>query len=67
MLSAATLERVSIAYRRGYMDGFNERQNVGSGVSDKYIKPFAEGDYAEGFKAGANDCKWAKAYGERSI
>ena len=58
MLSAATLERVSIAYKRGYMDGYNGRPNIGAGVDDQYLKPFAEGDYADGFGAGKNDRKW---------
>lgn len=61
MMSAATLERVSVAYRRGYMDGYNHRDNVGAGVRDEYIKPFADYDYAESFKAGANDRKWLDA------
>ena len=56
MLSAATLERVSVAYRRGYQDGYSGT-NQGANVRPEYIKPFAEFDYAEGLKAGANDAR----------
>jgi hypothetical protein len=59
MLSPSTLERVSVAYRRGYCDGYARRPQADSaGVRDEYILPFANGDYADGYKAGANDRKW---------
>jgi|HubBroStandDraft_4_1064222.scaffolds.fasta_scaffold48496_6 hypothetical protein len=58
MLSSATLERVSVAYRRGYLDGYNET-NEGATVRPECFLPFAEGDYAKGFEAGANDRRWA--------
>jgi len=57
MLSPSTLERVSVAYRRGYYDGYRGTQQ-GCEVKPEYIKPFAEFDYTEGFKAGQNDAKW---------
>ena len=66
MLSDATLERVSVAYRRGYKDGFYGRENTGALVKPEYIKPFADFDYAEGYKAGANDRKWADARNENA-
>lgn len=59
MLSPSTLERVSVAYRRGYYDGYYGT-NQGAAVKPEYIKPFADYDYEQGFKAGANDAKWAK-------
>ena len=54
MLSPQTLERVSVAYRRGYQDGYNGT-NHGANVKPEYILPFASYDYAEGVRAGAND------------
>ena len=57
MLSDKTLERVSVAYRRGYRDGAAGNQPFCE-VRPEYIKPFADFDYAEGYKAGANDAKW---------
>jgi ribosome modulation factor len=59
MLSDATLERVSVAYRRGYRDGAAGRKPFLE-VKPSYIKPFAEVDYINGYKAGANDARWAK-------
>ena len=61
MLSAQTLERVSVAYRRGYYDGYEARQ-LFCQVRPEYIKPFADFDYDEGYKAGANDAKWNRHY-----
>ena len=56
MLSDSQLERCSEAYRFGYNDGYYNRpartQYSGFG--------FAAHDYANGFKAGANDAFWAK-------
>lgn len=66
MLSAATLERVSIAYKRGYIAGYHQKPNSGAMVRDEYIKPFAEFDYAEGYKAGENDRKWFYKYAQRN-
>lgn len=60
MLSDRTLERVSVAYRRGYRDGYASKQKF-CAVKPEYIKPFAEHDYEEGHKAGANDAKWDTA------
>jgi hypothetical protein len=57
MMSASTLERVSVAYRRGYYDGYYGT-NQGAAVKPEYIKPFAEYDYEQGVHAGANDAKW---------
>jgi hypothetical protein len=64
MLSAATLERVSVAYRRGYNDGHGGRERF-CAVKPEYIKPFAEHDYEAGYKAGANDRRWADEYAAR--
>lgn len=61
MLSDSTLERVSCAYRRGYRDGAAGRERFCQ-VKPEYIKPFADFDYEEGYKAGANDAKWEKHY-----
>ena len=57
MLSPTTLERVSVAYRRGYYDGYYGT-NQGAAVKPEYIKPFADFDYQQGLEAGANDAKW---------
>jgi hypothetical protein len=64
MMSANTLERVSVAYRRGYYDGYNGT-NQGAAVKPEYIKPFAEYDYEQGLHAGANDAKWEKRDAEK--
>jgi hypothetical protein len=64
MLSDQTLERVSVAFRRGYRDGSAGRAPFCE-VKPEYIKPFANFDYDEGYKAGANDAKWDKYYAER--
>ena len=64
MLSASTLERVSVAYRRGYYDGYYGTKQ-GAAVKPEYIKPFAEYDYEQGVHAGANDAKWEKLSTER--
>jgi hypothetical protein len=64
MLSNQTLERVSVAYRRGYRDG-NAGRAPFCEVKPEYIKPFADFDYDEGYKAGANDAKWERFDDER--
>lgn len=64
MLSNQTLERVSVGYRRGYRDGYAGNEPFCE-VKPEYIKPFADFDYTEGLKAGANDAKWEKFYAER--
>ena len=66
MLSTATLERVSTAYRKGYYDGYEGREPFCE-VKPGYIKPFANYDYEQGLKAGANDAKWETYYAERAI
>ena len=58
-MSDRTLERVSVAYRRGYRDGYAAATPF-LAVKPEYIKPFAEYDYEQGYKAGANDAKWEK-------
>ena len=61
MLSPKTLERVSCAYRRGYNDGYYEKdgtQPQGAHAKPGYVKPFAGFDYEEGVKAGRNDRHW---------
>ena len=57
MLSPQTLERVSVAYRRGYYDGYDNKDKF-CAVKPEYIKPFADFDYEQGYKAGANDAHW---------
>lgn len=59
MLSDRTLERVSVAYRRGYRDGYAAKTQF-LAVKPEYIKPFAEFDYQQGYDAGANDAKWER-------
>ena len=60
MLSAATLNRVSESYRRGYEDGYNRRPMIDAKSSDHpFDRPFANHDYMAGHKAGANDRKWS--------
>lgn len=53
MLSDSTLERVSVAYRKGYRDGCAARDKFCE-VRPECIKPFASFDYEEGYKAGVN-------------
>ncbi len=59
MLSPATLERVSHSYRKGYRDGWEGRNRDQNKPID-FVKPFANYDYSEGYKAGANDRKWTQ-------
>jgi hypothetical protein len=60
MLSDATLNRVSGDYRRGYRDGYAKRAENFLGAPDPFNgRPFATIDYSDGYKAGANDRKWA--------
>lgn len=66
MLSNATLERVSVAYRRGYRDG-SEGKAPFCGVKPEYIKPFAQGDYGNGWRAGVNDALWEAYYAGRML
>lgn len=67
MLSAATLNRVSASYARGYRDGYAQRPCVDTlpsvGLGDR---PFANFDYTEGHKAGANDRKWSDHYSAKA-
>ncbi len=62
MLSAATLERVSHSYRRGYYDGYEGRGKKNDPVPTTNngipLKPFSDFDYDAGHSAGANDAKW---------
>lgn len=70
MLSPATLNRVSHSYRRGYYDGYEGRENQNLPVPDFQgvpLKPFSDFDYSEGYKAGANDRKWADHYKTRGV
>lgn len=57
MLSPQTLERVSCSYRRGYYDGYDGKV-VDNSQRDPLDRPFANFDYEQGYKAGANDKKW---------
>lgn len=61
MLSSATLERVSVAYRRGYRDGYDKKERF-IAVKPAYSLPFADFDYEQGYLAGANDRKWQDKY-----
>ena len=63
MLSNRTLERVSISYRRGYRDGYDgktQENQINQGIAGDGValRPFANGDYESGYKAGKNDRKW---------
>lgn len=64
MMSDAMLERASVAYRRGYRDGYAGRERFCE-VKPEYIKPFADRDYESGFGAGANDARWVREFGAR--
>jgi hypothetical protein len=57
MLSPKTLERVSCSYRRGYYDGYDGKA-IDSPQRDPLDRPFANFDYEQGYKAGANDKRW---------
>jgi hypothetical protein len=61
MLSAQTLERVSVAYRKGYYDGYFN-QIPFCVVKPEYIKPFADFDYKAGYEAGLSGTKWTKIH-----
>jgi hypothetical protein len=67
MLSAATLNRVSSSYRRGYQDGYAELEPIGEATDGPLDRPFANFDYAAGHNAGANDRKWADHYAGRKV
>lgn len=54
MLSPQTLERVSVSYRRGYYDGYDGKP-VNNPARHPLDRPFANFDYDQGYKAGAND------------
>ena len=70
MLSPSTLNRVSNSYRRGYYDGHDGKANANDAVpttdNGVPLKPFSDFDYSEGYKAGANDRKWADHYAGRA-
>lgn len=63
MLTPASLERVSPAYRRGYYDGYQAVDK-----STVFCGPFSAHDYDAGYVAGENDrrvneelsAKWSK-------
>ncbi len=59
MLSSATLERVSVSYRRGYHAGYAGEPLV-SPNNDPLARPFGDHDYAQGHAAGLNDMRWSK-------
>jgi hypothetical protein len=56
MLDPNTLNRVSCSYRRGYYDGYFGREHE-TASGDPLHKPFANFDYTEGYRAGANDAR----------
>ena len=66
MLSAATLERVSLSYKRGYRAGYAGQSDQDPKGPHGMDRPFADFDFSEGFKAGANDRKWADHYATRN-
>jgi len=68
VLSPQTLNRVSSSYRRGYYDGYGQKPATDALKSEHpFDRPFANHDYANGHKAGANDRKWEDHYfGERT-
>ena len=67
MLDAATLNRVSCSYARGYRDGYAKRVQADEKPSTHpFDRPFANYDYTEGYKAGANDRRCSDEYGKRS-
>lgn len=57
-MSDKQLERVSVAYRKGYRDGYNSVPKF-CAVKPEFIKPFADYDYEQGYHAGSNDAYWA--------
>lgn len=65
-LSNAMLERVGVAYRRGYRDG-EASTNRGANVRPEFFLPFAERDYRNGYEAGFNDMAWAMWRGQSSV
>lgn len=71
MLSPATLNRVSNSYRRGYYDGYERRETKNDPVSTTEsgvpLKPFSDHDYSMGYRAGANDRKWADHYAKHAV
>lgn len=66
MLSAATLNRVSSSYRRGYYDGYDKKPaaNLPVPTTDNGIplRPFSDSDYRSGRAAGLNDRYWSDFY-----
>ena len=66
MLDSATLNRVSCSYARGYRDGYAKRPNHDALASaHPFDRPFASHDYAEGYKAGANDRRCSDYHADR--
>lgn len=59
MLSYATLDKCTHAYRRGYRAGYEGAEMVDSnpshGLGDR---PFADHDFIDGYNAGQNDAYW---------
>lgn len=65
MLSPQSLQRATLSYARGYRDGyFGKNQNDPTAID--LSKPFASGDYADGYDAGQNDRKWDDHYANRN-
>ncbi len=65
MLSPQTLNRVSASYRKGYYDGYDGKPQAVYADFDftsnsAVVRPFANHDYQDGYKAGANDRKWSQ-------
>jgi hypothetical protein len=74
MMSDQQLERVSLSFARGYKDGYwgrpkatpdNGIAQINNDTIGGTIRPFADFDYEEGYKGGANDAHWAKVYAAR--
>lgn len=68
MLTPQSLDRVSCSYRRGYYDGYDGRGcKDPHGPDHPFDRPFANADYVEGHKAGANDAKWERHFTIRTL
>ena len=68
MMSDRMLERVSGSYRLGYHHGYDGKEKsapnnglaqINNDTIGGTIRPFADYDYEQGYKAGANDAHWA--------
>lgn len=66
MMTPAMLERASWPYRKGYNDALNRRPfrpHDASNNAGYHAKPFAEGDYRDGYRARMIERKWTARRG----